>query len=181
MFIRPLVALLGSAALSACVAPRDFNQLMPKWPAYEQVAAQLQAEPAADAVQLEQLHNLVRMTLANVVLFPDGGAELGDAGKAALAELAPALKGLKGQRIVVLGFTDDIALGATLVERLSGNVELTKARAATVTAFLTAQGVPAALITPVGLGETHPAASNATADGRAQNRRVEINIVEAPA
>jgi outer membrane protein OmpA-like peptidoglycan-associated protein len=50
-----------------------------------------------------------------------------------------------------------------------------------VTAFLSAQGVPAALITLVGLGQTHPAAANATAGGRAQNRRVEIGCVDAPA
>ena len=72
-------------------------------------------------------------------------------------------------------------LGQSLVERLSGNVELSKARSEAVTAFLTAQGVPAALITPVGLGEAHPLASNTTAPGRAKNQRVEIDIVEAPA
>jgi chemotaxis protein MotB len=182
MSVKSLVLVLtGAAWLSGCVSPRDFNALMPKSPAYQRVAAQLQTDPAAVAVQLQQLQNLVRMTLANVTLFPAGGAELGDAGKSALAELAPALKDLKGQRIVVLGFTDDVPLGTTLHERLAGNVELSKARSAAVTAFLTAQGVPAALITPVGLGETHPVASNATAEGRAQNRRVEIDIVAAPA
>ena len=182
MSVTPLVALLASAALlSACVAPREFNQLVPKTPAYEQVAAQLQAEPAAERVRLEQLQQLIRLTLANATLFPEGSAELDEAGKATLAELAPALKDLRGKRIVVLGFTDDVPLGPTLVERLSGNVELSKARSAAVTAFLTAQGVPGALITPVGLGETHPAASNATAAGRVQNQRVDIDIVDAPA
>lgn len=174
-------ALAAAALLSACVAPRDFNDLVPKSPTYQQVAAQLKAEPAADRVRLEQLQNLIRLTLANTTLFPEGSAELGDAGKAALAELAPALKDLRGLRIVVVGYTDNVPLGQTLVERLSGNVELSKARAAAVTAFLTAQGVPVALITPVGLGETHPVASNATAQGRAQNQRMEIDIVEAPA
>ncbi|HMO45388.1 MAG TPA: OmpA family protein [Rubrivivax sp.] len=179
---RFLFVLLGNAALlQGCVAPRDFNQLAVKTPAYEQVAAQLQAEPAAERVRLEQLQNLIRLTLANATLFPEGGAELGEAGKATLAELAPALKELPGKRIVVVGFTDDVPLGPTLVERLSGNVELSKARSAAVTAFLSAQGVPATLITPVGLGETHPAASNATAEGRAQNQRVDIAIVDAPA
>lgn len=174
-------ALTVATLLSACVAPRDFNQLMPKSPTYQEVAAQLKADPSAERVRLEQLQDLIRLTLANTTLFPEGGAELGDAGKAALAELAPALKELRGQRIVVIGFTDNVPLGQTLVERLSGNVELSKARSEAVTAFLTAQGVPAALITPVGLGEAHPLASNTTARGRAKNQRVEIDIVEAPA
>lgn len=177
----PLAALAAAALLSACVVARDYNELVPKSPAYQQIAALLKAEPAADRARLEQLQNQIRLTLANTTLFPEGSAQLGEAGKAALAELAPALKELRGQRIVVVGYTDNVPLGQTLAERLSGNVELSKARSAAVTAFLTAQGVPAAWITPVGLGETHPVASNATADGRAQNQRMEIGIVEAPA
>jgi chemotaxis protein MotB len=58
---------------------------------------------------------------------------------------------------------------------------LSKARADAVAAVLVEQGVPARLITTSGLGEAHPVASNATPAGRAQNRRVEIDIVEAPA
>ena len=46
--------------------------------------------------------------------------------------------------------------------------------------LLKAQGVPANLITTTGLGQAHPVASNDTAEGRAKNRRVEIDIVEAP-
>jgi flagellar motor protein MotB len=88
---------------------------------------------------------------------------------------------LSGQRIVVKGFTDDVPIGEALGKRFTNNVQLSKARADAVAAVLIDQGVPSALITTTGLGESHPVASNATPAGRAKNRRVEIDIVEAPA
>jgi chemotaxis protein MotB len=177
----PAIALAAAALLSACVSATPYNDLVQKTPTYRKLDTQLKAEVAADQLQIEQLQNLVRLTLANGMLFPEGGRELNDSGKALLAKLAPGLKDLSGQRIVVAAFTDSVPIGDGLYQRLAGNVELSKARAATVAAFLTAQGVPAVLIATVGLGEAHPQASNATASGRAKNRRVEIDIVEAPA
>jgi chemotaxis protein MotB len=182
MPLNPLAAALAAAALlSACVTATNFNEQVQKSATYQKLDAQLKTEPATDRVQIEQLQNLVRLTLASAVLFPEGGQQLTDAGQAMLAKLVPALKDLRKQRIVVIGFTDDVPLGEGQRQRFAGNVELSKARADAVTAFLTAQGVPAALITSVGLGESHPVASNDTAQGRAKNRRVEIDIVEAPA
>ena len=82
---------------------------------------------------------------------------------------------------MVAGYTDNVPLGSSLQERLSSNVVLSKARADAVAAFLVEKGVPRDIVISTGLGETHPAASNATPEGRAENRRVEIGIVEAPA
>ena len=174
-------ALAAAALLSACVSAVPYNDLVRKTATYQKLDTQLKAEVAADRVQIEQLQNLVRLTLANGILFPEGGRELGESGKAVLAKMAPGLKDLSGQRIVVIGFTDAVPVGDGLQQRLAGNVELSKARADAIAGFLTAQGVPAALIATVGLGEAHPIESNTTASGRAKNRRVEIDIVEAPA
>lgn len=176
-----VAALVCAALLSACVTQRSYNQELQKTDTYMKLDAQLKTELAGAQAQIEQLQNLVRVTLANGVLFPEGGWELNEAGKATLAKVAPTLATLTGQRIVVKGFTDNVPVGPTLRERFAGNVELSKARADAVAAFLKAQGVPANLVTTVGLGETHPVASNETAEGRAQNRRVEIDVVEAPA
>lgn len=179
---RSLVALFCAAVCTAaCVSPTDYNQQVQKTRTYEQLDAQLKTELAGDQAQIEQLQNLVRLTLANGILFGEGAWELNDAGKAVLAKAAPALKSLSGQRIVVKGFTDNVPIGSELRQRIAGNVELSKARADAVAAFLAAQGVPRDLITTVGLGEASPVASNDTAAGRAKNRRVEIDVVEAPA
>ena len=182
MKLRPAHALLISAALlSACVSQSSYNQQVQKTDAYQKLDNQLKAELAGDQAQIEQLQNLVKLTLATGILFPEGGWELNEAGKALLAKVAPALKDLSGQRIVVKGFTDNVPIGPTLRERFPSNVELSKARADAVADFLKAQGVPANLITTSGLGQAHPVATNGTAEGRAKNRRVEIDIVEAPA
>jgi chemotaxis protein MotB len=166
--------------LSACVSPRSYDQQVQKTDTYMKLDAQLKGELAADQAQIEQLQNRVKLTLANGILFPEGGWELSEAGKATLAKLAPALKGLTGQRVVVKGFTDSVPIGPALRERFAGNVELSKARAEAVASLLVAQGVPKDIVSTVGLGESHPVASNDTAEGRARNRRVEIDIVEAP-
>ena len=174
-------ALTAAVWLSGCVNPIPYNDLVPKTTTYQNLDARLPPQGSADRAQLEQLQNLVRVTLANALLFAEGSAALDEAGKAVLAQLAPALKELSGQRIVVAGYTDNVPVGPTQRELFAGNVELSQARAKAVADALTAQGVSAELIATVGLGETHPVASNATAAGRALNRRVELNIVEAPA
>ena len=169
-----------AALLAACVSPAPYDQSVQKTSTYQQLIAQLKAELAGDQAQIEQLQHLVRLTLASGLLFGEADVELNDAGKATLAKLAPALKDLSGQRIVVKGFTDNLPIGSELRQRFPSNVDLSKARASAVAAFLVDQGVPAALISTVGLGESHPVASNDTPQGRARNRRVEIDLVEAP-
>jgi chemotaxis protein MotB len=182
MNFKPTLALLCSALLlSACVSQSTYNQQVQKTNTYQKLDEQLKAELAGDQAQIEQLQNLVKLTLASGILFPEGGWELNEAGKALLAKVAPALKDLTGQRIVIKGFTDNVPIGATLRERFPSNVELSKARADAVADFLKAQGVPGNLITTSGLGQAHPVANNNTAEGRAKNRRVEIDIVEASA
>jgi chemotaxis protein MotB len=176
------VAVLTSLTLlSACVSQSTYDRQVQKTGTYQKLDEQLKVELAGDRAQIEQLQNLVRLTLASGILFPEGGWELSDSGKATLAKVAPTLATLTGQRIVVKGFTDNLPIGPSLRERFPSNIELSKARADAVADFLKAQGVSAGLITTAGLGQTHPVASNDSPEGRAKNRRVEIDIVEAPA
>ncbi|MFN7572732.1 MAG: flagellar motor protein MotB [Betaproteobacteria bacterium] len=130
-------------------------------------------------MQTTQLQNLVKVTLANAILFPDGGAQLNAAGEATLAKIAPVLKTLTGQKIEIKGFTDNVPIGPELRAKFPTNLALSKARADAVVNFLVARGVPAGIMVAIGLGEAQPVASNDTAAGRAKNRRVEIGIVEA--
>lgn len=182
MNFRTTLALTAIATLlAACVSPTSYNQQVEKTTTYQQLDAQLKGELAADQAQIEQLQNLVKLTLANGILFPEGRWELSPEGKATLSKLAPALKELTGQRIVIKGFTDSVPIGPELRSRFAGNVELSKARADAVAKLLVEQGVPNSLITTVGLGESHPVANNDTPQGRAKNRRVEIDVVPAPA
>jgi chemotaxis protein MotB len=173
------IALLVAVLLSACVSQSTYNQEVQKASTYQQLDNQLKGEVAADQAQITQLQNVVRVTLANGILFPEGGWELNDAGKATLAKLAPVLKTLTGQKIEVKGYTDNVPIGPELRGRFPTNVALSKARAQSVADFLVAQGVPAAIISTSGFGDAQPMAPNDTPQGRAKNRRVVMDIVEA--
>jgi chemotaxis protein MotB len=176
--LRLTAALLLAALLSACVSQGTYNQEVQKAGTYQQLDAQLKGEVAADQAQITQLQNVVRVTLASGILFPEGGWQLNDAGKATLTKLAPVLKALTGQKLEVKGYTDNVPVGPELRARFPSNVELSKARAQSVSDFLIAQGVPSSIITTGGFGDAQPVASNDTVQGRAKNRRVVIDIVE---
>ena len=174
-------ALILSTALmlGACVSQKTYNTEVQKANTYQQLDNQLKGEVAADQAQITQLQGLVRVTLANGILFPEGGWELNADGKATLARLAPVLKTLTGQTIQIKGYTDNEPIGPALRQRFPTNVDLSKARAQSVANELVAGGVPASMITVIGFGEADPVAPNTTAQGRAKNRRVVMDVVEA--
>lgn len=101
------------------------------------------------------------------VTFATGRAELTDAARAILLTVAQSLVGNPEIRVEVAGHTDNTGSRA-LNERLS------QARAEAVRDFLTRNGVDAGRLTARGYGPYQPVASNATAEGRQQNRRVEL-------
>jgi OOP family OmpA-OmpF porin len=82
---------------------------------------------------------------------------------------ADVLKENPGVRVQVAGYTDSVGTDAY-------NQGLSERRANAVRDYLASHGVDASRLTSVGFGESNPVADNATADGRAQNRRVELNI-----
>lgn len=183
MSLRTLVAtatlLAATALLSACVSQKTYNQEVAKANTYQQLDNQLKGEVAADQAQITQLQGLVRVTLANGILFPEGGWELDAKGKATIAKLAPVLKTFTGQTLVIKGYTDNVPIGPELRQRFPTNIDLSKARAQSVANELVAGGVPASMISVNGFGDADPVAPNDTPQGRAKNRRVVMDIVEA--
>jgi outer membrane protein OmpA-like peptidoglycan-associated protein len=110
------------------------------------------------------------ITLSGAVLFATGQSRLLAIAQQKLTEVAAALKDQGFKRITVEGHTDSRGSEAA-------NQRLSEARASAVRSHMVSQGIDASKISAVGLGESRPIASNATSDGRANNRRVEI-IVE---
>lgn len=150
-----------------------------------QLEAERQARADAEARASEALSSLERagevqvaqdargtvLTLSGSVLFPSGEAELLPSARNRLSEVAEALK-QADNLLTIEGHTD--ALGADLY-----NEELSLRRAERVREFLISRGVSADRVSVRGLGEYRPVASNATAEGRANNRRVEIVLQRA--
>jgi outer membrane protein OmpA-like peptidoglycan-associated protein len=102
------------------------------------------------------------------IYFDSGKSELKPESDAALAEIAKLLAGSPSLRLLVVGHTDTVG-------SLPENRALSERRAAAVVQKLgVAHGVPAARLTPVGVGFAAPVATNRDDGGRAKNRRVEL-------
>ena len=92
------------------------------------------------------------------------------AGKAMLDGLVEKLKNVNVEIIVAVGHTDSVGTDAY-------NQKLGQRRADAVKAYLVSQGVPATRIYTDSKGESQPVADNRTREGRAKNRRVEVEVV----
>jgi chemotaxis protein MotB len=113
--------------------------------------------------------------VAGDLLFSESGYELSPKGQAALNQHVPQLKSLQNAKVVVFGFTDNLPVGPALQRAgVANNVDLSSRRADNVVSYFRSQGVNANILSAKGFGETHPVAPNDTAQGRAQNRRIEI-------
>lgn len=177
--IASIALIAAAAALSGCVSQSTYQQEVSKAGTYQRLNTQLQSELGADQAQVTQLQNLVRVSLASSLLFAEGSVQIHPAGEATLGKIAPVLKTLSGQKIEIKGFTDNLPIGPELRQRFPTNVALSKARADEVLRVLAGMGVPASMMGATGYGDAQPVASNDTPQGRAKNRRVEMDIVEA--
>jgi chemotaxis protein MotB len=122
-------------------------------------------------------HGRVVLQLHNDVLFDTGEADVKPAGKQALAEVAATLRGVGAKRFQVAGHTDTQPITTDKKKLFPTNWELSSARAIAVVKLLTAQGVDPSMLSAAGYGQYDPVASNATPDGMAKNRRIEITLV----
>jgi len=116
----------------------------------------------------EESRGLV-VTLPGSIYFDVNKSEVKPAMRARLTEISNALAAAPGRRILVEGHTDSDGSAEY-------NLKLSKLRAEAVKSILVAGGLPPERIETQGYGKTRPIASNATAAGKAQNRRVEIVI-----
>lgn len=154
--------------------------------AAEQLEAERQARAEAEHRANDALARLQRpgevgvredargtvLTLSGSVLFASGQTDLLPSARNRLTEVAQALK-QTDNRLTIEGHTDSLGPDAL-------NEDLSLQRAEQVRDFLVSQGVAPERIAVQGLGEYRPVASNATAEGRANNRRVEIVLQRAP-
>jgi chemotaxis protein MotB len=115
----------------------------------------------------------VRLTLPSPVLFGEGSARLSPDAGAVLAPLARLFSECSNP-ILVEGHTDDVRI---VGGRFHSNWELSAARSFAVVEFLTAQGLEPERFQARGYGQYKPVASNLTAEGRGQNRRIEISLI----
>lgn len=106
-----------------------------------------------------------------IIEFESGQAVIRPSGLVILDEMAAALARVKGKQVEVIGHTDNTGLRES-------NLALSLARAEAVRAYLAGRGIDGAMIAVSGQGPDRPVADNATADGRARNRRIEFRVAQ---
>jgi outer membrane protein OmpA-like peptidoglycan-associated protein len=141
------------------------------------------AKREADTRRLQMENELARIAatrrdtrgfivaLSGGLLFDTGKTALKPGAKSTLDKIAAQLKNDSSAKIAVEGHTDSVGTPEK-------NMELSQKRAEAVREYLVGAGVPADRITASGKGEAEPVATNKTAAGRQQNRRVELVITE---
>jgi len=122
-----------------------------------------------DGLKTKQTDKGLVVTLSGSVLFESGKSQLLPAASQRLKDVAKALKEDDKHTFNVMGFTD--STGSKEI-----NDTLSKQRAESVRSYLVAQGVPSDKIRSEGMGPSSPVADNASPEGRANNRRVEILV-----
>ncbi|HKP61244.1 MAG TPA: OmpA family protein [Polyangiales bacterium] len=148
--------------------------------ARDQLQQEKTAREAAEAKAQESLAKLTAasvkkedrgtvITMAGGVLFASGKSVLLPGAQNSLNQVAEALRDQEDKKILIEGHTDSRGSAAT-------NMALSKARADAVAAFFGSHGISSDRMTTAGLGPDRPVADNNTAEGRANNRRVEIVI-----
>lgn len=112
----------------------------------------------------------ITLRIDDHLLFASGRAALTAGGRRLLRGLVPPLEGFEG-RISVEGHTDDVPIRTA---RFPSNWELSTGRALAVLRYLADAGVPETRLRAIGYADTRPLQHNASAEGRAANRRVEL-------
>jgi len=133
--------------------------------------------PGCDGVPVEEVEEVavVEPVATKVVLNADtffdfDKANLKPEGKQVLDQVADEVRTMDLEAILATGYTDSTGPEAY-------NLKLSERRAQSVKDYLVSKGIPSNLIYTEGKGMADPIASNATREGRALNRRVEIEIV----
>jgi chemotaxis protein MotB len=128
-------------------------------------------------VTISQLQGKLTVNILDRVLFDSGEADLKPGGAVVLRKVAAILAQHPELKVHVIGHTDNVPIRAAARSRFPSNWELSTARATAAVRFLTENGVDPHRLGALGYGEFRPVAENATAEGRARNRRIAITIL----
>lgn len=140
---------------------------------FRDLTAKFQQLIDAGTLKVKIVDGKMVVSLGSDILFPSGSAQLSEKGTEAIKAVTTQLASITGRDFQVEGHTDNVQMKS---ENYS-NWDLATARALSVLKIMTANGMPANRISAAGFADTKPIANNATSQGKAQNRRIEIVVV----
>jgi chemotaxis protein MotB len=144
---------------------------------YDQLVQKMKGEIDKGQVTISELRGKLTVNMVDAILFDSGKAEIKPEGLVVLGKVIEILKSVNDKAIRIEGHTDSNPITGTLAQRYPTNWELSSARAITVARYLQKQAIDPTLLSAAGFGEFKPVADNASAEGRAKNRRIEIVLV----
>ncbi|MFQ5952853.1 MAG: flagellar motor protein MotB [Candidatus Omnitrophota bacterium] len=140
-----------------------------------QLEKKLKGQIDRKQVSLKMREGSLEIILSDDILFDSGKAELKRGALPVLDKVARVIKREVPEKdIGIRGHSDNVPI---TYSNWASNWELSTARATNVLHYLESKGIPAEKMSATGYGEHRPIASNATEEGRARNRRVEIVIL----
>lgn len=146
---------------------------------YDALVGSLESELKAGNVRIEQLEGRLTVSVADRLFFESGRAVVRPDGQAVLRKVAEVLADLPERAVRIEGHTDDVPISGALAQVYPTNWELGAARAVNVVRFLVEEaGLDPQRLAGVTFGQHQPVADNATSEGRARNRRIEIVLAE---
>jgi len=153
------------------------GQLEAKSKQYEELAGSLKEQIQSGQVEISELKGKMTVKLKDRVVFSSGSAAINKQGRDALDAVAKAFHDLQNKTVVVAGYTDNVPVAGG--GAFKDNWDLSTARAVSVVRYLQSKGVEPKMLGAAGFSEYRPLAANTSADGRSQNRRIEIALTAA--
>jgi chemotaxis protein MotB len=144
---------------------------------YEDLLDKMKHEISQGQVTISELKGKLTVNMVDAILFDSGKAEVKQEGLAVLQKVVDILKNVKDKAIRIEGHTDNVQIGGALARKYPTNWELSAARAINVARYLQQQGLDPVNLVAAAYGEFKPVADNATEEGKAKNRRIEIVLV----
>jgi chemotaxis protein MotB len=140
----------------------------------ENIEQKLAAQGLSEEVEVESTSSYVVLNLNSGILFDSGKADLKPEALTLISKVADIIREYDDNTIAIEGHTDNVPISSS---QFPDNVMLSMYRAHSVYSYLVKnEGFNDTSMISIGRGESVPVASNSTAEGRAQNRRVEIKI-----
>ena len=133
-------------------------------------ASKLRQELLGTGVQVQEMNGQVRLIMPSNITFATDSAVFQTSFNRVLDSVAKVLKEYDQTLVQVVGYTDNTG-------SLAYNNQLSLKRAQAVATYLQNRGVSDSRLSVMGMGPNNPIASNSTAAGREQNRRVEITLI----
>jgi chemotaxis protein MotB len=180
------IACIAAAALAlgGCVSQQKYDESEQRnaelEKEYQELNQAMGAEVGAKDMQISRMQDAIKVSINSELLFASGGWDMTDKAKESVGKIVSVLAPHQTTTIHVNGYTDTTPIGPGLAKQgVTTNVILSQKRADTVMQFMLSKGANPKLISAHGFGEANPVASNDTASGKAQNRRVELTVAPA--